>query len=57
MLSNQKSNETRELVQSGDEPPPPLKSPWDFFETEYPRKTFLKQLEYEIYWYKINQYE
>ena len=30
---------------------------WDFFETELPPKNSLKQVEYEKYWYKINQYE
>ena len=30
---------------------------WDFFETEWPPKNSLKQVEYEKYWYKINQYE
>ena len=38
-LSNRKSNETWKLVQSGDAPPLPLKSTWDFFELGI----FLKQ--------------
>ena len=30
---------------------------WDFLETEWPPKNPSKQVEYETYWYKINQYE
>ena len=58
-LSKLKSGETWELVQTGDEspPPPPLKSTWDLFEAEWPPKNSSNQVEYEKYWYKINQYE
>ena len=30
---------------------------WDFLEAELPPKNSSKQVEYEKYWYKINQYE
>ena len=29
---------------------------WDFFDAEWPPKNSSKQVEYKIYWYKINQY-
>ena len=30
---------------------------FDSFEAEWPPKNSLKQVEYEKYWYKINQYD
>ena len=50
-----------EMTPARTAPPPKINLglfwTWDFFEAEWPLKNSLKQVEYEKYWYKINQYE